>query len=231
MKTLKELVKVKLNLQDLIRLGVQYDGGYVTSRIALDASKKLYTYGVGPNWQFEKDYVTIYEHKQAEMYDHTVDVNNTGSDRLLFYKSPLATTSTSTTFDESRDNTIPVFLKLDVEGAEYDFFEKADLSTYSNVTGIVCEFHRLSHPDILVRFKKVLEKLQEYYDIIHVHGNNYASLFNEEGFIFPVTSEISFLHKNLSVNYAEYQDIEYPLKGLDCSNAPHGKDHCFKVYR
>lgn len=230
MSTLKELIKVKYFPEDLVRLGNNADGGYVVSRTALDAAEKLYAYGVGTHWQFEKDYAKTYPGKSAEMRDHTVDVKFTGADNLFFYKEAIAPTEKSTTFDELRDFKTSVFLKLDVEGAEYPFFDKADLKNYENVTGIVCEFHDL-HTDLGLRlFKKTIIKIQKYYDIVHIHGNNHGALIVEKDFIFPEAPEIAFIHKNLINSNIEYQNVKYPLCDLDFPNHTGKPDLEFSVF-
>jgi hypothetical protein len=230
MKNLKEMIKVRYSPEDLVRLGNTADGGYVASVTALKAAHKLYTYGVGGHWFFEKDFVAKYPGRAAEMRDHTVDVKNTGAANLFFYKEALAPTEKSTTFDESRDVNMPVFLKLDVEGAEYPFFDSAKLNSYENVTGIICEFHNLHTQVGLTAFKKTVNRLQEYFDIIHVHGNNYGKLIIEEDFLFPQTPEISFINKNLANKNSKFQDISYPLAGLDFPNCKGRPDLQFKVF-
>jgi len=228
---IKDLIKVKYRHQDLVRLGNSGDGGYIASRIGLEVSERLYTYGVGGNWWFEKDYAKMYPNKVVDMFDHTVDVKNTGAVNVIFHKSPLSPTENSTTFDELRCLKTKSLLKLDVEGAEYPFFEKADLATYDNVVSIICEFHYLNNPKILVKFKEIMLRLQKYYDIIHVHGNNFAKLIVEEDFIFPQTPEITFLHKNLSCADNSYSTVDYPLAGLDFPNCGSREDLKFTVFK
>lgn len=231
MTSLKNIIKVKNCSEGLVRLGNLEDGGYVVSRKAIDKSVQLYTYGVGSHWHFERDYIKRAPWKTVRMFDHTVDVHDTGSANIAFFKRPLAPTEKSTTFDESRDKNTQIFLKLDVEGAEYPFFEKEDFSSYTNVTGICCEFHNLGDATTLDRFKKTVTRLCEYYDIIHVHGNNYGPLLDIEGFTFPNTPEISFLHKSLNEGETSYKDVSYPLAGLDFPNWPAKADYRFQVFQ
>lgn len=198
---------------------------------AIEKSAKLYTYGVGSHWQFEKDYIFRYPNKVVHMYDHTVDVVDTGEANIKFYKSPLAVTDNDNTFDSVREKDLPLFLKIDIEGGEYPFFEQVDLSRYANVTGIVCEFHHLDNQKVLARFKTVIAKLRNYFDIVHVHGNNYAPLLDFDGYLFPKTPEISFVHKNICGYSAEYADITYPLVGLDFPNCKAREDLKFAVYK
>jgi hypothetical protein len=227
---LKKIIKVKNTQKDLIRLGNDSDGGYVVNLSALEQSRKLYTYGVGSHWEFEKDYIKMYSDKFVEMYDHTVDIKDTSHQSITHHKKALLPTENCTTFDEVRNSEQKVFLKIDIEGAEYPFFEKADLHNYENVVGIVCEFHGLTDAARLQRFKQVIVKLQDYYDITHIHANNYATLIIENDFKFPQTPEISFLHKNLSDPNGAWITIDYPIPGLDFPNCKRKEDLKFSVF-
>ena len=40
---------------DLIRLGGDYDGGYLVEKNSIENSKSLITLGLGYEWTFEKD--------------------------------------------------------------------------------------------------------------------------------------------------------------------------------
>ena len=60
---------------DLIRLGGDFDGGYLVERNSIDKSKSLITLGLGYEWTFEKDYYKIYK-KPIVCYDHTVNYSS-----------------------------------------------------------------------------------------------------------------------------------------------------------
>ena len=42
---------------DLIRLGGNFDGGYLVERNSIQNSKSLITLGLGYEWRFEKEYI------------------------------------------------------------------------------------------------------------------------------------------------------------------------------
>ena len=60
---------------DLIRLGGNYDGGYLVERSSIEKSKSLVTLGLGYEWTFEKDYYKLYR-KPIHCYDHTVSYSS-----------------------------------------------------------------------------------------------------------------------------------------------------------
>jgi len=55
-----------------VRLGNEWDGGYVVPQIVLDNSAALFSYGVGSDISFELDYVRK-TNKPSFSYDHTVE--------------------------------------------------------------------------------------------------------------------------------------------------------------
>ncbi len=57
---------------DLIRLGQDYDGGYLVEKESIAKSNALLTLGLGYDWSFEKDYSKKYK-KLIFCYDHTVN--------------------------------------------------------------------------------------------------------------------------------------------------------------
>ena len=60
---------------DLIRLGGDYDGGYLVEKNSVESSESLITLGLGYEWTFEKDYYKKYK-KPITCYDHTVNYSS-----------------------------------------------------------------------------------------------------------------------------------------------------------
>ena len=57
---------------NLIRLGVKKDGGYVVDKKIIEKCKTLISFGLGPDWSFELDYKKINNNAEIFMYDYTV---------------------------------------------------------------------------------------------------------------------------------------------------------------
>ncbi len=57
---------------DLVRLGGEFDGGYLVERNSIEKSQSLITLGLGYEWRFEKEYKQKFK-KPIHCYDHTVN--------------------------------------------------------------------------------------------------------------------------------------------------------------
>ena len=58
---------------NLARFGEKSDGGYVVDSEIMKNTDKLITFGLGPDWKFELDYLDINENNKVHIYDHTVN--------------------------------------------------------------------------------------------------------------------------------------------------------------
>ena len=56
---------------NLIRLGRNWDGGYVVDSEIIKKSNTLITFGLGPDWSFELDYIKKNQNVKIYIYDHT----------------------------------------------------------------------------------------------------------------------------------------------------------------
>ena len=57
---------------NLVRFGEESDGGYVVDSEIMKNTNTLITFGLGPNWKFELDYLNTNENNKVHIYDHTV---------------------------------------------------------------------------------------------------------------------------------------------------------------
>lgn len=112
-----------------------------------------------------------------------------------------------------------IFLKLDIEGMEYQVIE--DILQYSGaITGIAIEFHNVH--DKLEEFEQLITLLQQQYYAYHIHENNYGILKTVEG--WPDVLEISLIRKDQVEVPQFYDDFAHlPFKNLDMLNDPEGE--------
>ena len=72
------LIDKKLNFlrpiktSHLARFGEKSDGGYVVDSEIMKNTNTLISFGLGPNWKFELDYLSKNENSKVHIYDHTV---------------------------------------------------------------------------------------------------------------------------------------------------------------
>ena len=120
----------------------------------------------------------------------------------------------------SRAGSKNIFLKMDIETAEYNVLHSV-LNTKMNIVGLVIEFHKIDHYD--KEFNALINAFLHHYYIIHIHGNNYSRVI--EGNNFSSTVEITFLHKKYVNRTVEKSNKNYPIAGLDQPNRFSRPDH------
>jgi hypothetical protein len=113
---------------------------------------------------------------------------------------------------------LSVFIKMDIEGAEYKTLPYL-LPYFSKINGMVIEFHNLHIANDLYEFEKVNLLLLKYFNVIHIHGNNTRGVIINT--LLPTTLEITFVNKNMLAKNTTKSMAKYPIIGLDF---PNGKD-------
>lgn len=212
-----ELLRPCKTASPLIRLGSRGDGGYVLNEQVLNESESLYNYGVGRNWQFEDDYFRA-TGKPVYMFDPTID-----EAPYNFRKEGLsgARSATCDTFLNHHRGERCI-LKMDVEGAEYDFWEHTSSKQLENVLCIIMEIHKLHR--LASRAERIIRNILENFMLLHLHGNNFGKQFEFEGHLLPVTLELTFI-----ANYYPVipNDYSYPIAGIDRPNNRKREDYVF----
>lgn len=232
-----------------VRIGPLHDGGYVVNLEALCKSSGLFSYGIGSNIFFEIDYVKS-TGKKVFCFDHTIDSINIpfGFEKnITHFLEGISGEKQDKTdtffshydkyfqkhFDEHENSFCnKILLKIDIEGGEYEIFSKMDMKKLSEIaTGLIVEFHDLESPIYRARFFDCLTRINNYFYLTHLHGNNFfgnfdffekrlAPCINEwyiEKFSIPKILELSFLNKEMT-SYIEV-DTRYPLQEtLDAPN-------------
>jgi len=103
-----------------------------------------------------------------------------------------------------------VFLKMDIESAEYLCLPQL-LPFIRKINGIVVEFHQLDIAE--KKFDEIMEMLSEYFYVAHVHGNNCAKLIYKTN--IPKVLEMTFICKSLVPGKINLSGKKYPINGLD----------------
>jgi len=202
------------------RLGPNCDGGYVISKIALEECDFLFTYGVADDIRFEEAFSTAYN-KSSYLFDHTINKLPWEKGLLKYIPEGLGFDINCKDFLEHyREFNLSgdALLKIDIEGNEYSYFENTDLSQISQLTsGLLLEVHWINNPDILPRFINLMNGLNEYFILNHVHGNNYGSIWDYESYTLPNVLELSFVNRKYVSKFEKSKD-SYPIWGLDYPN-------------
>jgi len=229
------------------RFGPNDDGGYVMLDFVLENCSAVFAYGVGGDTRFEEDFfVPIYK-KPAYLFDHTIrrlDDNPVFHDEQRrcwknqeerwkskdchFFPHGLGFQEECKDFIEDYQELNmngEVLLKIDIEGGEYEYFSKADISKMESMAmGIILEVHWIGEPGNREKLVNILNELGKYFILFHIHGNNWSKCWKFEKQLIPETFELSFINKKFVEKY-EPDDQEYPIKGIDLPNNPTKKDY------
>jgi hypothetical protein len=82
-----------------------------------------------------------------------------------------------------------IFLKMDIEGSEYDIIPHV-LQYSRHLTGMIIELHDTGR--LRTKFKQRMEAILEKFEIVHIHGNNWAGV-SVDG--LPDCLELTFVNK------------------------------------
>ena len=212
----------------LIRIGADYDGGYVIADdlTALDA---CFSPGVSTIADFE---LAMAERGlPCFMIDFSVDAPPIAHPLFHFQKKFLGNETkgdfislpdwVAACAPQSRD----LILQMDIEGAEIAAILGTPSAILRKFRHLIIEFHWLEHlldPAGLYMFEQVFDKLLADFDVVHCHPNNCLDAVRIGGIEIPQFLEISFLRKDRS-KHREALTTSFPHP-LDRPNIPAYED-------
>lgn len=197
-----------------VRLGNRGDGGYVILADDRLEGLVLYSYGIGDNDSFDRDF-----HRRfggpVRQYDHTVPPPPE-RDGFRFFAEGIAAAAEPGRdtlqghLQNNGDRDRRFVLKMDVEGAEWDVLRSVPDTVLTRCDLLVLEAHDLAclgrstaYPVMPVEEKvRVLRRLNRHFYCWHVHANNYASVHVIGGFKVPDVMEITWLNRTRYVGHA-----------------------------
>ena len=137
-----------------MRLGQDYDGGYIVNREDIDKSDILISMGVKDDWSFEMDFSKINDCElvclDKESQVSSDDVFYTGHRQMIYKNIGLEESPDTISFDILLISN-KIFLKMDVEGEEYKFLDLLIQNSHK-FSSICMEFHVLMKKIILMHF-------------------------------------------------------------------------------
>lgn len=214
------------------------DGSYVLTNDILDHDINILSYGIGSNIPFEESASDIHD-AIVHCYDSNINVD-TNNPRIIFHKENLKSFSQFKTHCEKMPLLINEYsynvLKMDIEGCEWNFFNEANMGYIFLTFDFIClEFHGLIEEvpegwvieDEIQKAKNnlklkcdVLDKINDYYDLIHLHANNHGPRYID----FPDSLEVTYQRTNPSKEI-EFLNSRFPIEGLDYPNYEGREDY------
>lgn len=213
-------------VDDLVRIGDPTDGGYVLSQRCVDRSNAMLSLGIGDNWSFDQHWHNQKPTDLIHGYDGTLDWSQLPAlafDRFHdlwrhpMIHFPLNIAPASAPGQISLDRALSVlqsdsiFIKMDIEGGEWELC-KYIAANNELVSGMVIEFHDVGR--LRSWFQHRIAMLQQYFDIVHIHGNN-TSPQCDDG--LPSVLEVSFCHRRYIEDPRKKTHDSY-IAGLDYAN-------------
>jgi hypothetical protein len=113
-----------------------------------------------------------------------------------------------------------IFLKMDIEGAEYRVFPQI-LARADRIDLMTVEFHDTD--PLRSVFEAQIKAALDRFHIVHLHGNNIAGRAADG---LPDCLEITFLNRRFATSGGFRERL--PIDGLDFPNDPHAPDLAFR---
>lgn len=165
------------------------------------------------------------------MYDMTINGLPQNHSNFHFFKEGIADkkiveksldTLENFVSRNGHENREDMILKMDVEGAEWDFLSTVPLDLLQKFDQMVFEFHNLISPkDFIgsVMTTELIKKINYTHTLVHLHGNNHSSHLDIENLgCFPDVLELTYLN-NAHYDFYDDENIYLPLE-LDAPNHP-----------
>jgi hypothetical protein len=186
--------------------------------------------GIASDISFENDFLEKYKNQNIKCIALDGTINDLPDckhrNKMEFFKKNIDGNNIKNLLNSSDK----IFLKMDIEGSEYKFFEEITANEINNISQMVIEFHS-THENIAgswdERKKNCFKKILKTHDLIHLHSNNYAPLIDNQ--IIPQTIELTYVHKKYIKNDYKLNNKPLPTH-LDNPNNPNIPDHILKGF-
>ncbi len=198
-----------------IRVGAPHDGGYVM----LDDLKGSVAYSFGISNDVSWDDAMTEHGYDIYMYDFSIKELPYKKKQFHFFKKGIASSIPYDTYLNTLENFMEknghrnhknMILKMDVEGAEWGFFNMVKEETLCQFDQIVMEWHNLNSNDWTENIIKGMEKVYRTHTLVHVHANNYCNVTYYDGKAYPDTIEI-VLANNAQYDFEEIEVAHLPI--------------------
>lgn len=221
------------------RIGSKNDGGY----IIIDGFEYdgLYSYGIGDNADFDYDFSKLYPKIHSHLYDFTItelpiEIKNSTFHRqgIFPFKNKNGDTLVNHILENKDNDKKNMFLKMDVEGAEWDSVLAIPDSTLIQFKQIVIEFHGLGptrqreYGSTQEKRTSLLEKLNKYFCIVHVHFCNGGGFDRIGCYRTPEILEVTYLRRETNFTFMLTTQV-FPTI-LDAPDKPNGTNPKLDFY-
>lgn len=210
-----------------VRIGGDGDGGYVS----LDPGRAGIAYSFGVSAHSPWDLEMAERGFTVHQYDGTIEKGPYQHPNIHFHRfnigaAPAGGVKTIGHIldDLGHRKERNIVLQMDIEGAEWDFFEAATVDEMAHFQQIIVEFHGVDprHRDFN-RFAGILARIRETHTPVHIHCNNWDPCIGFMPGFVPYSSFYEMTYaRTADYAFAECRDF-FPTP-LDRPNNPQWPD-------
>jgi hypothetical protein len=200
-----------------LRLGNDYDGGYIIADIPNIKYTTLLAGGIDTDISFEDAFLNKYTNVKAYAFDGTINALPKTNNDIKFIKKNVGFqndeeyTNIHDIIDADENKSI--FVKMDIESAEVYWIRSLSNEQMNKFEQIAIEFHfPFSENEI-----QMFDKINRNHYLIHFHPNNCCGVRNYKGVIIPNVFECTYLHKKYFIPTLNKDLIP---SSLDMKNTP-----------
>ncbi len=199
-----------------IRLGNNSDGGYVIADLENPNYDCYLSCGVSNEESFSRDFINKYNMNETNSFAFDASIEKYPTEytnKITWYKKFVGDVNDTnyTTMEDIINKYNNIFMKMDIEAGEYPWFKYISSDKLNKMKQIVLEIHFLDNRKYVEGARILLEKLNKTHYLIHIHGNNHNSVYNN----IPVVLEATYLNKNLFNSTPPLNIIALPIPNLD----------------
>jgi FkbM family methyltransferase len=229
---LLELLKV-YSLDNKIRCGQLGDGGYVFGDINEDYDCYI-SAGISNEESFSRDFINKYNMNEYNSFGFDGTIASYPyhyTNKISFIRKNINFLNDNNYSNLSFlcDKYNNIFLKMDIEGGEYNWLLGIDETRLNKFKQIVIEFHGITSDYWSCSYNdkvKCLEKLSRTHFIVHAHGNNHAPVVNN----IPDVIELTYVNKKYFNSVPELNTQPLPIINLDFPNNNNVSDINLNIY-
>ena len=177
-----------------VRIGQNYDGGYIIVEIPNISYTTLIAGGICDDISFEEQFIDKYPDVQVFAFDGTIDQLPKENNKISFIKKNIGHENNEhmTNLHDIIDANERIFVKIDIEGGEIPWIHSLSDDQLNKFEQIVVEFHNpYSEKEI-----DVFNKINKNHYLVHFHGNNCCGVRNHRCVIIPNIFELVTTHWN-----------------------------------